>query len=84
MTSNDGVADSGSAILYADGLYGVSYDTVPEIGQSRDGDPVELCLIEKPKDCPPDDERGFVYKATNKRTAQSWALSYSSHNCGRA
>jgi hypothetical protein len=56
-----GDPDSGSAISYANGGGQVSYDTIPEIHRSRVGDPVRLCLVSIPEDCPPGDGRGKVY-----------------------
>ena len=67
-----GDPDSGSAISYANGGGQVSYDTIPEIHRSRVGDPVRLCLVSIPEDCPPGDDRGKVYSATNLRTGESW------------
>jgi len=55
-----GDPDSGSAISYANGGGQVSYDTIPEIHRSRVGDPVRLCLVSIPEDCPPGDDRGKV------------------------
>lgn len=80
----EGAPDSGSAISYANGGYQVSYEAVPAIRNSRRGDPIRLCLIELPKDCPPGDERGKIYRATNLRTGKSWELPDSEHSCGGA
>jgi hypothetical protein len=80
----EGAPDSGSAISYANGGYQVSYDAVPAIRQSRKGDRVRLCLVELPSDCPPGDERGKIYRATNLRTGKSWELPDSQHSCGGA
>jgi hypothetical protein len=75
---------SGSAVEYANGGYGVSYDTVPGIERSRRGDPIRLCLKSLPTDCPKGDNRGKEYRATNLRTHQSWTLPDSEHSCGGA
>ncbi len=83
-TRLDGIADSGSAIEYANGLYQVSYDIIPEIAESKAGDPVTLCLTELPQDCPPGDDRGKIYKATNLRTHRIWVAPDSEHSCGGA
>jgi hypothetical protein len=58
-----GDPDSGSAISYANGGVQISYDTIPEIHHSEIGDPVKLCLVSVPEDCPPGDDRGKVYSA---------------------
>jgi hypothetical protein len=79
-----GDPDSGSAISYANGGGQVFYDTIPEIHRSRVGDPVRLCLVSIPEDCPPGDDRGKVYSATNLRTSESWEAPDSQHSCGGA
>ena len=63
---------SGSAISYSNGGGQVSYDTVPGIVNSHVGDPVQLCVAELPQNCPPGDNRGIVYAATNQRTGETW------------
>jgi hypothetical protein len=77
-------ADSGSAIVYANGGGQVSYDTIPEIHRSRIGDAVKLCLVSLPEDCPPGDDRGKIYSATNLRTGEAWEAPDSQHSCGGA
>jgi hypothetical protein len=79
-----GDPDSGSAISYANGGVQVSYDTIPEIHRSRVGDTVKLCLVSVPEDCPPGDDRGKIYSATNLRTGESWEAPDSQHSCGGA
>jgi hypothetical protein len=78
------VPDSGSAVRYANGAYQVSYDELPQIRQARVGDPVMLCLIVIPRNCPPADTRGRVYTATDLRTLDSWTMPDSEHSCGGA
>ncbi len=75
---------SGSLVTFMNGGVQVSYEQVPAVDESRPGDRVSLCLISIPKDCPPGDERGRSYKATNKRTGQSWTLPDAEHMCGGA
>lgn len=79
-----GVPDSGSAVNYGNGVYGVSYDIIPELEESRIGDPIKLCLTDVPRNCPPGDDRGKLYAATNLRTGGKWELSDSEHECGGA
>ncbi|GLV28409.1 hypothetical protein TomTYG75_09320 [Sphingobium sp. TomTYG75] len=79
-----GVPDSGSAVNYGNGVYGVSYDVIPELEESRIGDPIKLCLTDVPRNCPPGDDRGRSYAATNLRTGGKWELSDSQHECGGA
>jgi hypothetical protein len=83
-TRLDGVADSGSAVSFTNGGGQVSYDMVPAVMQSRKGDPVRMCLVSIPQDCPKGDDRGRFYKTTNLRTHKSWRLPDSQHMCGGA
>lgn len=80
----DGMPNSGSAIKYANGGYQVSYDTVASVQDWRVGDQVKLCLVSIPTNCPPGDNRGKVYNATNLRTNETWEASDSEHSCGGA
>lgn len=75
---------TGDVVGYPGDLYGVSYDTVDGLKGSRVGDPVKLCLVSVPQDCPPGDERGKVYSAYNPRTGLSWELPDAGHMCGGA
>lgn len=79
-----GEPGTGSAISYANGGVGISYDTIPEIHRSQIGDAVKLCLVSVPEDCPPGDDRGKIYRATNLRTGESWEAPDSQHSCGGA
>lgn len=80
----EGAPDSGSAILYANGVYGVSYEVIEAVRASRVGDPITLCLVSVPRNCPKDDARGKEYSALNRRTKQQWTLADSQHYCGGA
>ncbi|MBL8546877.1 MAG: hypothetical protein JNL81_10455 [Hyphomonadaceae bacterium] len=80
----EGLPDSGSAIQYSNGGAQVSYDVVPAINQSQPGDAIRLCLVSIPENCPPGDDRGRVYTATNARTGGTWTLPDSQHMCGGA
>ena len=84
MTRLEGVADSGDAVEYGNGIYGVSYDRVPGLGGARAGDKVKLCLTSIPTGCPKGDDRGKTYKATDLRTHKSWELPDAEHMCGGA
>ncbi len=83
-TRLEGTPGSGSAVDFQNGGYQVSYDTVPEVEQSKRGDPVRMCLVSIPKNCPRGDDRGRVYRTTNLRTNQSWSLPDAEHMCGGA
>lgn len=80
----EGIADSGVAATYSNKLHQVSYDPIPGLQASRPGDRVRLCVVSRPKGCPPGDARGAVYSATNLRTGQRWKAADSSHRCGGA
>lgn len=80
----EGYPDSGSAVAYANGIYGVSYDLVEAVRRSQVGDSVTLCLVSEPGDCPKGDDRGKTYSAVNARTGEGWSLSDSAHMCGGA
>jgi uncharacterized protein len=76
--------DDGSAVTFENGGGQVSYEKVQEIIDSQVGDPVLMCLVELPQDCPPGDDRGKIYTTTNLRTQESWTLPDSQHSCGGA
>jgi hypothetical protein len=78
------VADSGSAVTFANRLSQVSYEELAEVHHSRRGDPVLICLVFIPRDCPRGDNRGKTYTTTNLRTVESWTLPDSEHSCGGA
>ena len=79
-----GVADSGTTILYGDGHAQVSYDRVVAAERSRRGDPVRLCAVSLPEDCPRNDFRGVMYQAFNLRTHRTWRMLNAEHHCGGA
>jgi len=83
-TRLDGIADSGDAVSYTNGGYQVSYGTIGGLKGAKQGDGVKLCLTEIPDDCPPGDDRGKTYKATDLRTHRSWEAMNSEHMCGGA
>ena len=76
--------DPGTGVSFANGGGQVSYQWEAAIARSRVGDPVRMCLIEIPRDCPPGDDRGKVYTTTNLRTGEAWSLPDSQHSCGGA
>ena len=76
--------DSGSAVSFANQGYQVSYSYIAALADSRIGDEVLVCLVSIPKNCPPGDDRGRVYSATNLRTKGTWVLPDAQHMCGGA
>jgi uncharacterized protein len=78
-------ADEGSQVLLAnDGLL-VSYEREFGLTASQVGDPVAVCLMSIPRDCPAGDDRGRMYYGVNlARQMATWALSDSVRMCGGA
>jgi hypothetical protein len=74
----------GTSVELKNGVYGISYEYVEAVGNSRIGDRVTTCLVSIPKGCPKGDDRGKFYKTTNLRTQETWALPDSQHMCGGA
>jgi hypothetical protein len=70
--------DTGTAIAYANGVSGVSYEYVPALHASCIGDWVRLRLVSIFKNYPPGGDRGQEYLATNLRTGKHWGSGYSS------
>ena len=83
-TRLEGIPDSGGAVSYSNGGYQVSYEAIEGLKGSKKGDKIRLCLVSVPDECPPGDDRGKVYRATNLRTHRSWEASDSEHMCGGA
>jgi len=76
--------ESGVGVLYANGLSQVSYEPIQEVIASQVGDPVRMCLVFIPEDCPVGDDRGKVYDTTNLRTGGAWSMPDAQHECGGA
>ncbi|WP_051371227.1 lysozyme inhibitor LprI family protein [Mesorhizobium loti] len=76
--------DAGSAATFTNGGGSVSYDREPGLASSKVGEPVVMCLIAIPRDCPKDDDRGRVYYSIDLVAKGSWALPDSEHLCGGA
>ena len=79
-----GGPDDGSAASYENGGTAVSYDRNRGLAASAVGDPVALCLMTIPRDCPRGDARGRVYYGLNLKNKASWALPDAQHMCGGA
>ena len=84
VTTRLGTPDSGTVVQYANGLIQISYETIVPATRSKVGDKVNVCLVSVPENCPPGDDRGKIYKATNLRTNESWEAPDSQHSCGGA
>jgi hypothetical protein len=83
-TRLEGVPDSGPAVEYGNGIFGVSYDPILQFLVARQGDKVTLCLTSIPTGCPKGDDRGKTYRATDWRTHKTWEMPDSEHMCGGA
>ncbi len=78
------IMDQGVHVLYLNGAEQIDSAWNAAVAHSKLGDPVRLCTVWKPKKCPPGDDRGRIYKATNLRTKKTWQMSESWHSCGGA
>jgi len=76
--------DQGTYVQYQNGAEQIDAEWNAGVAHSKLGDPVRLCMVWKPKKCPPGDDRGRIYKATNLRTNETWQMSESWHSCGGA
>lgn len=76
--------EAGSAATFTNGGAAVSYDREPGLAGSRVGDPVVMCLISIPRDCPQGDLRGRVYYGVDLAGKGTWSLPDSQHLCGGA
>ncbi|MGJ5179412.1 hypothetical protein ACQR16_15835 [Bradyrhizobium oligotrophicum] len=82
--NGDLIMDPGMHVLYQNGAEQIDAEWNAGVAHSKLGDPVRLCTVWKPKKCPPGDDRGRIYKATNLRTKETWQMSESWHSCGGA
>jgi uncharacterized protein len=76
--------DSGSAADFRNGGHVISYAKEQILLNSRNGDRIRMCLVSIPKNCPPGDDRGRMYRIFNVRTHDSAVMSDSQHMCGGA
>lgn len=73
---------SGTAVKYTNDIYQISYGYEEDVARSHIGDQVLLCLSSIPRNCPPGDNRGREYSATNLTSRTSWIMPDSQHMCG--
>jgi uncharacterized protein len=77
--------EGGSAATFVNGGSAVSYDRDAGLAACMVGDPVVLCLMSIPRDCPEGDLRGRVYYGVNLRFQNAWwVLPDAEHLCGGA
>lgn len=82
--SGPSIPGSGSAVNFANGGYQVSYDEIEAVNLAQVNDPVVLCLVRLPSNCPPGDERGKLYATIDLWILLFWVLPDSEHACGGA
>lgn len=75
---------TGTEVRYQNGGFQVSYSEETSVIKSSIGDPVRICLVGLPEDCPEGDIRGRRYHTTNLRTNDSWLMLNAQHLCGGA
>ncbi len=76
--------NAGAGIEFSNGGGQVSYDVPEALYDARQGDPVMVCLMSIPRDCPAGDERGRFYYSVDVRSQGTWVLPDSQHMCGGA
>lgn len=86
LTDGDGrpIPNMGSQIVFANGISLVDYETPKVVELERAGDKVQVCLVAVPKNCPPGDERGKVYRVFDYRQKAAYEMGDSQHVCGGA
>jgi hypothetical protein len=72
------------AIFYQDGIAQYDFSDKPRFNEAKAGDSVKVCLVAIPQSCPPGDDRGKTYRATDLRTHRTWTLPDDMHYCGGA
>lgn len=80
----DNQPDTGIYIDYDNGGYIYSYERGRNFDGIARGQPVVLCLMSIPRDCPTGDDRGRIYYTLDLATRQSWVSGDSEHGCGGA
>lgn len=75
---------SGTALTFTTGLYLVSYDTVVEAENQQPGDRVQICVVSRPRDCPPGDRRGSVFRVHDPERGTTFVMADAQHECGGA
>ena len=76
--------NAGTAVTFTNHGGQVSYELENSLYDAKVGDPVAMCLISIPRDCPKGDTRGRVYYGLDARTGGAWSLPDSQHMCGGA
>ncbi|MBY0282851.1 MAG: hypothetical protein K2W81_02665 [Sphingomonas sp.] len=72
---------AGVAALYDNGIRQFDWKASVQLVRSRVGDPVRVCVVWIPQNCPAHDLRGITYRTRNLRTGDSWELGSDEHMC---
>jgi hypothetical protein len=75
------IPDSGSLVIYENGVEQVSYNEEQYVDESDVGDQVMLCVYKIEKGCPRGAKPGTEYLAVNLRTQTPWLLPDDEHSC---
>lgn len=74
----------GTAVEYENGGFVISYSRDVGFFQAKAGQPVVVCLLSVPYDCPAGDDRGRFYYTLNLATRSEWVQADAQHMCGGA
>ena len=74
--------DNGTAIEYDNGGFVISHSRDPGLFNALFGQPVVVCLMSVPYDCPEGDDRGRFYYTLNLATLSDWVMADAQHMCG--
>jgi uncharacterized protein len=74
--------EAGTSVQYSNDGYVFSYDRGAAFYNARAGQPVVMCLLSSPYDCPDGDDRGRMYYTFNLATKGEWILPDAQHMCG--
>ncbi len=78
------LAGSGTSITFSTGLSLVEYHEVPEAEILRPRDRVRICVVSRPRDCPPGDRRGSIFRVTDPERGTTFEMPDAQHMCGGA
>lgn len=79
-----GNEDLGTAVEYENGVFVISYSRDDGLYNAKVGQPVVVCLLTVPYDCPAGDDRGRFYYTLNLSTRLEWVMADAQHVCGGA
>lgn len=74
----------GTAVTYENGGFVISYDREEGLYSAKEGQPVIMCLLSVPYDCPDGDDRGRFYYTLSLEANADWVVADAHHMCGGA